>query len=82
MAIKKMNKIFSDEQKHQAAEDEDTKTGEESISGSTPDLESDDNTLDAAHEAGLYEDQDEEHPGEIGIAQEEEKDEKQHQEED
>lgn len=70
------------DQQHQNALDTDTKTGEQSISGSAAELETDDNALDAAHQAGLYEDQDEEHPGEIGIAPEVEKDEKQHQEED
>lgn len=75
-------RIGPDEQKHQGALDEDIKTGEQTISGSTPNPESDDNTLDTAHEAGLYEDQDEEHPGEINIAKEVEKDEKEHQEKD
>lgn len=73
---------MNDDQKHQDALDEDIKTGEQSISGSTPDSESDDNTLDTAHKAGLYEDQDEEHPGELGIDQEIRKDEKEHQEKD
>lgn len=82
MSTKKIDRIISDEQKHKEAEDEDTKTGEDSISGSTPDLESDDNALDAAHEAGLYEDQDEEHPGEVNIAEEVGKTEEKHQEED
>lgn len=71
-----------DDQKHREAQDGDTKTGEESISGSTPDPESDDNTLDAAQKAGLYEDQDGERPGELGIDKEIEKDEKEHQEKD
>ena len=72
----------NDDQKHQAAVDENIKGGEQSISGSTPDPESDDNALDAAHEAGLYENQDEEHPGELGIDQEIRKDEQQHLKED
>lgn len=75
-------RIGPDEQKHQGALDEDIKTGEQTISGTNADLESDDNTLDAVHEAGLYGDQDEEHPGEINIAKEVEKDEKEHQEKD
>ncbi len=73
---------MSDDQKHQDALDEDIKTGEQSISGSTPDPESDDDTLKTAQDAGLYEDQDEEHPGEINVAQEVQKDEKEHQEKD
>lgn len=75
-------KIETDQKKHKDALDEDIKTGEQSISGSTPDPESDDNTLDTAHEAGLYEDQDEEHPGELGIDEETHKDELEHQKED
>lgn len=78
---KKISKrIMPDEQKHQQALDEDIKTGEQTISGSTPDSEADDNTLDAAHQAGLYENQDEEHPGELGIDKEIYKDELEHQE--
>lgn len=73
---------MNDDQKHQGALDEDIKGGEQSISGSTPDPESDDNALDAAHEAGLYENQDEEHPGELGIATEIQKDELEHQKKD
>ena len=76
------NRTEPDDQKHEEALDEDIKTGEQTISGSTPNPESDDNTLDAAHQAGLYEDQDEEHPGELNIAKEVEKDEKEHQEKD
>lgn len=53
---------------------EDTKPpsvkGEESISGETPDPESDDNVLDAAHKAGLYTESDEEHPHEVDLANE------------
>ncbi len=78
----RINKIESDDQKHQNVLDEDIKTGEQSISGSTPDPESDDNTLDAAHDVGLYEDQDEEHPGELGIDEEVRKDELEHQKKD
>lgn len=68
--------------KHEKAVPEDIKTGEETISGSTPDPESDDNTLDSAHEQGLYENQDEEHPGELGVDQETHKDELEHQKKD
>jgi len=82
MPKKRIKRIVPDDQKHQAAVDEDIKTGEESISGSTPDPESDDDTQDAAHKVGIYEDQDEEHPGELGIDQEIHKDELEHQEKD
>lgn len=64
-----MKRQITDDPKHQAALDEDIKGGEQSI----------DNALDAAHEAGLYENQDEEHPGELGIAGEVQKDELEHQ---
>lgn len=82
MPNRNTSRIIPDDQKHQDALDEDIKTGEQSISGSTPDPESDDNALDAAHKAGLYEDQDEEHPGEVNVAKEVEKDEEEHQEKD
>lgn len=80
--LKQIKRIIPDDQKHQDALDEDIKTGEQTISGSTPDPESDDDTLKAAQDAGLYENQDEEHPGELGIDQEIRKDEKEHQEKD
>lgn len=73
---------MNDDQKHKDALDENVKTGEQSISGSNAGPESDDNTLDNSHKAGLYEDQDEEHPGEINVAEEVSKDEKEHQEKD
>lgn len=69
--------MANDDQKHQNARSEDDTTGEQSISGSTPDLEADDDTLKTAQDTGLYESQDEEHPGELNIAGEVEKDEKQ-----
>ncbi|MCR4264278.1 MAG: hypothetical protein NUV98_06190 [Candidatus Roizmanbacteria bacterium] len=53
---------------------------EDSSSGSTPAPSSDDNVLDAAHAAGLYEDADEENPKPLNIAEEIEKDEKTHRE--
>lgn len=82
MPKKNIKRIISDDQKHKDALDEDIKTGEESISGSTPDPESDDDTLDTAHKTGIYEDQDEEHPGELGVDEEIHKDELEHQEKD
>lgn len=77
-----IKKIEDNDKKHGDALSEDIKTGEQSISGSTPDSESDDNTLDAAHNSGLYEDQDEEHPGELGIDKEVRKSELEHQKKD
>ena len=81
MPRRKTARILSDDDKHQAGLTP-QQQGESSISGSTPDPESDDNVLDAAKQAGLYEDQDEEHPGELNIAKEIEKDEKEHLEKD
>lgn len=52
--------------------------GESSVSGSNPDPESDDNVLDNAHAAGLYENANEENPVELNIAKEIEKDENAH----
>lgn len=78
----KVPKLDENNRKHEKAVPEDIKTGEETISGSTPNPESDDNTLDSAHEQGLYEDQDEEHPGELGVDQETHKDELEHQKKD
>lgn len=65
--------------KRMANDDEDLKhskiitpalEGEGKISGSTPDLESDDDTLENAHEMGLYKADDGEHPQELNIAAE------------
>lgn len=50
--------------------------GEESISGDTPDPESDDDVLDAAHKTGLYTESDEDHPHEVDLANEVEEAEK------
>lgn len=41
---------------------------EESISGSTPDPESDDDMLQNAQDVGMQQEEDEEHPEEIDIA--------------
>ncbi|QQG43342.1 MAG: hypothetical protein HYW45_04080 [Candidatus Daviesbacteria bacterium] len=73
-------KIF-DEEKHQQVETPEEE-GEQSISGDTPAPESDDDTLENVHKVGLYEDQDEEHPGELGIAEEIEEDEEERKRED
>ena len=44
--------------------------GEGKISGTNPDLESDDDTLENAHDMGLYKADDGEHPQELNIAAE------------
>lgn len=82
MPQKIIQKIVPDDQKHSDAMDEDSKTGEQTVSGSMPDPESDDDTLENAHKFGLYKDQDEEHPGELGVDEEVHKDELEHQIED
>ncbi|MCL5784231.1 MAG: hypothetical protein M1142_02665 [Patescibacteria group bacterium] len=79
---RRTKRLEPDQQKHEKAVPEDIKTGEQTTSGSTPDPESDDDTLDDAHEAGLYENQDEDHPGELGIDEEIHKDELEHQDKD
>lgn len=61
-----MAKITSDDQKHQESATEDVEN----------DPEADDDTQKAAQDVGIYEDQDEEHPGEVGLDKEVDKDEK------
>jgi len=41
--------------------------GEESIGGTSAELNSDDNTLDAVHELGMYRNVSEEHPKELNM---------------
>jgi hypothetical protein len=70
------------DKKHKDAIDAD-QSGEIDISGSTPDLESDDDTLETAHQAGLYEDATDEVPtAPVGVAKEVEDAEEEHLEED
>lgn len=72
---------WPDSEKHEAVENVEDK-GSESISGHQSDPEeitgAEDSepkdTLDRAKEAGLYSDHDEERPGELGVAEEEEED--------
>ena len=74
----KVRRILSDDQKHQDAEPQDEREAE-TVFGHEPATGSDkaeEDTLTRAQETGLYEDQDEEHPGEVNIAKEVEKDEK------
>lgn len=78
MARRKVKKILSDQKKHNQAESVQVQ-GEESREGSMPtsgSKETTKTTLEEAQNMGLYEDQDEEHPDELGIAEEIEKDEK------
>lgn len=77
----RIKKIESDQQKHEEAKSP-QEEGEESISGDMADLESDDNVLDAAHKVGLYENADEEHPEELGLDSQTDKDDEQNLEED
>lgn len=44
--------------------------GEGKISGDTPELESDDDMLENAHDMGLYKSDDGEHPQELNVAEE------------
>lgn len=55
--------------------------GSGDLGATETDLEADDNVLDAAHSVGLYEEADEEHPAELGLANQVEEAEKVHQEE-
>ncbi len=64
-----IKKILTDDQKHQVNKTP-AQQGEESVSGETPDPESDDNVLDKAHKMGIYEKADEEHPQELGLGEE------------
>lgn len=57
----------SDDKKHQQSVTP-AQAGEGAISGSVPDLESDDDMLENAHEMGLYQGDDGEHPQELNIA--------------
>ena len=75
----KQRRIFKEEQKHPL---DLTNEGAADISGMEADLESDDDALKAAKDVGLYQEADEEHPEELGIGEEVNKDEKLHQEED
>lgn len=64
-----MIKIRGDDEdkKHKLVEKV-SEDGEEKISGSVPDLESDDDMLENAHEMGLYKADDGEHPQELNLA--------------
>jgi hypothetical protein len=60
----------------QASYSQDDSLGEQSISGSTPDPTSDDDTLEAAHAVGTQLDEDEENPQDLDIARDIDKAEK------
>lgn len=68
---------MDDDTKHKQA-NESNQSGNEDLSGTMPDLESDDDTLKNAQDMGLYKEADEEHPSEVGIAEEIGKREKEH----
>ncbi len=61
------NTHLGDDKKHQESVTP-AQAGEGAISGSVPDLESDDDMLENAHEMGLYKGDDGEHPQELNIA--------------
>ena len=70
---KQTNNIFDDNPEN-LIEEEKTRpdvTDEGSVSGSASDPEeiAEKDTLDQAHDMGLYQDQDEEHPKELGLGQ-------------
>lgn len=67
---------MNDDNKHNLTGDND-ESGETSLVGDTPDLESDDDTLENTHSMGLYPNADDEHPAELNLAGEVEKAEKQ-----
>lgn len=69
-------KIESHDRQHDRKSSPEIK-GEESESGDAPNPEEieEKDTLDLAHDTGLYEDQNEENPGELGLGEEIDKDE-------
>lgn len=75
----KQQKGFKEEQKHPL---DLVNEGAADISGSEADIESDDDVSKAAKDVGLYQEADDEHPAEVGVAEEVEKDEQLHQEQD
>ena len=56
-----------DEEENASPQRADT-SGNTSLSGSTPDLESDDDVLQSAHQMGIAPDADLEHPQELNVA--------------
>ncbi|MBI3485731.1 hypothetical protein HY025_02190 [Candidatus Daviesbacteria bacterium] len=72
---------MNDDQKHKQAKAVE-EVGDEDASGTMADLESDDDMLENAHKAGLYEKSDDEHPEELNVAKEVENAEKVHIKED
>lgn len=73
---------MQDEDKKHGIVEKSEMVGDEDISGSMPNPESDDDVLDVAHKRGLYQKANEEHPEELDIASQVDKAEKGHQEED
>lgn len=66
----KGNNIFDDQNPEEDDKSRPSVVGEGSVSGSATDPEGiqQEDTLDMAHDMGLYLNQDEEHPGELGLA--------------
>ncbi len=67
MAKKNYQDFPNDDKKHQQAFKA-SQTDEESITGDTPDPESDDDMLENAHDMGLYKADDGAHPQELNLA--------------
>lgn len=67
MTVIRSNKSFRDSEKHKKMQTEDMK-GEESISGSMPDPEADDDVTDFEKEAGLYLNENEDKPEEADLS--------------
>lgn len=75
MPIKTARISIPHDWKHKKRESPEEKD-EESVSGSAPEPESDDDTLQNVKDVGMANDVDEEHPGEVDIGREIDKDEK------
>lgn len=72
---------MGDDQKHKSALDPNA-VGDTDITGDNPDPESDDDTLQSAQDMGLYQDASDENPVEVGIDNQTNQAEREHQEED
>ncbi len=73
---------MQDEDKKHRVVKESEMTGDEDVSGSMANPESDDDVLDSIHKMGLYQKANEEHPEELGLGEQVDKAEKIHQKED
>lgn len=68
MAKNKNDDVLTDENKKHIFAEKVSDTEEESIIGDAPDLESDDDMLENAHDMGLYKADDGAHPQELNLA--------------